>query len=75
MKTGQEILAAFTGERPAKLLVLQQWAFEKLKELKARYAFDYKYSQANHIKYRIDLLEEAMECKRGNEKQAWDSLT
>ena len=75
MKTGKEASAAFNNDKFTALSLLMKWSVEELREMKTRYDFDYKYSEARFLQYRIDLLEEAIICKRGNEEQAWDYLT
>ena len=75
MKSGNNILETFSNEKCEVLLKLIEWTFEELNELKERYKIDYNATQSRYIKGRIDLLEEAITIKKGNEEQAWDYLT
>ncbi|MDR2908168.1 MAG: hypothetical protein LBU91_09310 [Bacteroidales bacterium] len=83
MKPGKEILETFTNEKIKVLSKLAGWTFEELNELKERCESDYKVSltyqtepgYSMYIRNRIDLLEEAITIKTGDEEQAWDYLT
>lgn len=75
MKTGEEILKTFQLGHNKTVLTLSKWKFEELEFLKERYLVDYNENSSYYVRNRIDLINEAIEIKKGNEEQAWDYLT
>jgi len=75
MRSGIEIQEVFAKDHFTVLSKLLAWTYRDLEELKSRYIIDYKLSGSMYVKRRIDLINEALIIKRGNEEQAWDYLT
>ncbi len=76
MKSKEEILATFTNERYMTISILSYWSFDELEDLRKRYiGYPNAIFISEYVKNRIDLLEEAIIVKKGNEEQAWDYLS
>ncbi len=77
MKSRKEILEEISRNKRIDLLLkLTKLSLAELYGLKEWYEIDYnRNKRSKRLKSRIDLLEEAIMVKQGDEEEIWDSLT